>query len=163
MRGAFSRPSFWGCVAMTGAFFLDQLSKWLIMNVVMDPPRTITLAPFWDLVLAFNRGVSFSLFRQDTQMGVWILCGVSVIISLFLLFWLFKAPTKLLAIGLGLMVGGAFGNLLDRLQLGAVIDFLFFHWHQYGFPAFNLADSAITIGVGFILLDSFLESRRSSE
>lgn len=156
------KPAFWGCVAITSAFILDQLSKWFLLYVVMQPPRIFNLTPFWDIVLAFNRGVSFSLFSQDTQLGVWVLCGVALCVIAVLVFWLFRAPSVLLGVGLGLMIGGALGNLLDRLRIGAVVDFLYFHAGGYGFPAFNIADSAITIGVGLILLDSFLDSRRTT-
>ena len=156
------KPAFWGCVAITGAFALDQLSKWFLLHVIMQPPRIFSLTPFWDIVLAFNRGVSFSLFAQHTQLGVWILCGVALCVIGVLIFWLFRAPSILLGVGLGLMIGGALGNLLDRLRIGAVVDFLYFHAGGYGFPAFNIADSAITIGVGLILLDSFLDSRRTT-
>ena len=80
--------------------------------------------------------------------------AVATVVVIFLLFWLRKAENKMLALGIGLIVGGAVGNVIDRLRFGAVIDFLEFHIAGYYWPAFNVADTAITIGVGFMLIDS---------
>lgn len=155
----YQRPAFWGCVCVTLTFVLDQLSKWFLLAHVMNPPRNIPITSFFDIVMAFNRGVSFSLFSQDTRTGVLVLCAVALVIVVVLSYWMLRAPTKLLSLALGLMIGGALGNMLDRLRIGAVVDFLYFHWENHGFPAFNVADTAITIGVGLVLLDSFLEGR----
>lgn len=159
----YQRPAFWGCVTVSLSFALDQLTKWFLLAHVMNPPRNIPVTFFFDIVMAFNRGVSFSLFAQDSRTGVLVLCAVALGIVALLSYWMLRAPSKILGVALGLMIGGALGNLLDRLRIGAVVDFLYFHWDPHGFPAFNVADTAITIGVGLILLDSFLEGRNHSK
>jgi signal peptidase II len=142
-----------GLAIAAATLLVDQLAKWLIRAVVMDPPTTIPLTFFFDLVLAWNRGVSFSLFSSDWAAAPYLLCGFSLAVVLALGFWLGKAANRWVAAGLGLIIGGALGNALDRLLFGAVVDFLHFHWDIYYFPAFNLADSAITVGVGLLLID----------
>lgn len=142
-----------GLVLAVATLLFDQLSKWLIRAVVMDPPATIPLTGFFDLVLAWNRGVSFSLFSSDWVAAPYILAGFAAAVALALALWLRKAANGWVAAGLGFIIGGALGNALDRLLFGAVVDFLHFHWDIYYFPAFNLADTAITIGVGLLLID----------
>jgi len=131
----------------------DQLVKWVIRTEVMDPPRTIPVTGFFELVLAWNRGVSFSMFSSDWAGAPYLLAGFSLAVVIALSFWLARAANRWIAAGLGFVIGGALGNALDRLTLGAVVDFLHFHWDMYYFPAFNLADSAITVGVGLLLID----------
>jgi signal peptidase II len=141
-------------LALAAAVLLaDQLSKWFIRAVVMDPPRTIPVTGFFELVLAWNRGVSFSLFSSDWAAAPYLLAGFSVAVAIGLGFWLRQAASRWVAAGLGLIIGGALGNALDRLTFGAVVDFLHFHWDMHYFPAFNLADSAISVGVALLLLD----------
>lgn len=145
-----------GLIAAALATALDQLSKWWILDWVMDPPRTIAVAPFFDIVLVWNRGVSFGLFEGK---GTWPLLAVAAAIVAVLLVWLTRARRRALAIALGLVIGGALGNAVDRLVHGAVLDFLDFHAGDLHWPAFNIADSAITIGVALILLDGLFERR----
>jgi signal peptidase II len=139
---------------------LDQLSKWVIVAVVMQPPRVIPVAPFFDLVLHWNRGISFGLFSDAPEMSRWILVALALAISAALVVWLRKTDRRLLVIAIGLVIGGAVGNVVDRLSFGAVVDFLSFHAAGYYWPAFNVADSAIAVGVATILMDSLLTSPR---
>jgi signal peptidase II len=139
---------------------LDQLSKWVIVAVVMQPPRVIPVAPFFDLVLHWNRGISFGLFNDAPEMSRWILVALALAISAVLVAWLRQTDRRLLVIAIGLVIGGAVGNVIDRVRFGAVVDFLSFHAAGYYWPAFNLADSAITVGVATILMDSLLTSPR---
>jgi signal peptidase II len=132
---------------------LDQLSKWWIRVVVMDPPRDIAITPFFNLVYARNTGVSFSMFRADSQIGQWLLSGVALAIVVGLLVWMRRLKRLWPVAALGLIVGGAVGNVVDRLRLRFVFDFLDFYWNGYHFAAFNLADSAITVGVAMLLID----------
>jgi len=132
---------------------LDQLSKWLILAVVMQPPRVIEVTGFFNLVLTLNTGVSFGLLGGDATWRPWILSGLSLVIAAALLVWLRRQRHWLPALAIGLIVGGAIGNVVDRLRFGGVVDFLDFHlagWHWY---TFNLADSAISVGVVLLLAD----------
>ena len=115
----------------------------------------ISLAPFFNLVLTFNKGVSFSFLTSDSPLMPWILSGFALFICLGICFWLRSEKDRLTRIGLALILGGAVGNVIDRIRLGAVVDFLDFYIGQYHWPAFNIADSAICIGVALILIRSF--------
>lgn len=132
---------------------LDQLSKWWILAAVMQPPREIPVTPFFNLVLAWNRGVSFSLFHSGAAYAPYILSAVAVAVVAGLLWWLRRFDRLWPALGIGLVVGGALGNVVDRLRFGAVVDFLDVHAAGWHWPAFNLADSAITVGVALLVVD----------
>ena len=136
-----------------GGFFLDQATKWLVLNYVMIPPRVIPVTDFFNLVLGYNTGVSFGLFGEAPA---WILMTFTLAIAVGLLVWIKQTDNRLTAAALGLIVGGAMGNLLDRLRQGAVTDFLDFYIGGYHWPAFNLADVAIVCGVGLLLIESVL-------
>src|SRR5215475_15780881 len=134
-------------------FVLDQLSKWWIRVVVMDPPPDIPITPFFNIVYARNTGVSFSMFRADSLAGQLVLSAVALAIVLGLLIWMGRLKRRWPVVALGLIIGGALGNVADRLRLGFVFDFLDFHWNGYHFAAFNLADTGITVGVAMLLID----------
>jgi signal peptidase II len=137
---------------------LDQATKaW--MMALLDPPRVIELTGFFELVPVWNRGVSFGILSSRDGSTAWLLGGVAVAVAIGLVVWLGRAERRLLALGLGLVIGGAVGNVIDRARYGAVFDFLDFHAAGWHFPAFNLADSAITVGVGLLLLDGLLSGR----
>jgi signal peptidase II len=133
---------------------LDQLSKWWILERIMLPPRVIEITPFFNLVLTWNRGVSFGMFNTDSAFSIWVLPFIAVAIVVMLVTWLMRADRQVLGIALGSIIGGAIGNLIDRVRFGAVADFLDVHAFGYHWPAFNVADSAITIGVGVLIFDS---------
>lgn len=142
---------------------LDQLSKWAIVeNFDIITPRGISVFPGFNLILVFNRGVSFG---QLDWLNPWTLSALAVAISVALVFWLRKAETRLLAMALGIIIGGAIGNVIDRMRFGAVVDFLDVYipgtdWPHW--PAFNVADSAIVVGVGLIILDGLFAERSKS-
>ncbi|MEN8195428.1 MAG: signal peptidase II [Pseudomonadota bacterium] len=142
---------------------LDQLSKWVILkNFDMVAPRAIPVFPGFNLVLVFNKGVSFG---QMDWLGPWALSALALAISAVLVLWLRKAETRLLAMALGMIIGGAIGNVIDRLRFRAVVDFLDVYipgtdWPHW--PAFNVADSAIVVGVGLIILDGLFAERAKS-
>jgi signal peptidase II len=138
---------------------LDQLLKWWIRTVVMDPPREIEVTSFFNLVMAWNRGISFSLFRSDWAAGPYVWAGLAVVVAIALGWWLGRVRHTLAAVALGLVIGGALGNAIDRLRLGAVADFLDFHWQGWHWPAFNLADSAISIGIVFLVAPGLFAAR----
>lgn len=135
-------------------FGLDQATKWWIVESVMRPPRIIPVAPFFNLVMGWNRGVSFGMFNHDSPLNAWLFAGLALVIVVVLLFWLRKAERRLVGFAIGLIVGGALGNVVDRLRFGAVADFLDFHLGGYHWPAFNVADSGITIGAALLLADA---------
>lgn len=135
---------------------LDQLSKYAILEMVRLPERlTVPVLPVFSLTMVWNRGVSFGLFRADAELGRWLLVAFSVAVALALAVWARRVERRLTAVALGLVIGGAVGNLIDRVRFGAVVDFLDFSglWFPW---VFNVADSAITVGVALLLLDSLL-------
>lgn len=145
---------------------LDQVSKWWILDRLMMPPRVIEVTSYFNLVMTWNRGVSFGLFNNDSPYNALILSIVAMVIAGLLLIWLARARQPIMAYGLGSVIGGAVGNLIDRIRFGAVADFLDFHVWGYHWPAFNVADSAITIGVALLIVDSLfsgVEERRSDK
>ncbi|WP_340115846.1 signal peptidase II [Pelagibius sp. 7325] len=152
----------------TAVLLGDQISKWVILKVVMQPPRVIEVTGFFNLVLTYNTGVSFGMFQGDAAWKPFLLIAVNVIVSLGLLVWLRKESRAgtgagLLPVAVGLVVGGALGNAVDRLYLPGVADFLDFHLAGWHWPAFNLADSAIVCGVVLIVADGLFQPGRRSK
>ncbi len=138
---------------------LDQASKWWILADVMDPPRVIPVTPFFNIVVVWNRGVSFGILNQESAWVPWLLSALAAAICVGLFIWLRRADGRWLAGGLGLIIGGALGNVIDRVRFGAVFDFLDVHAAGYHWPAFNVADAAITVGVATLLIDSLIAGR----
>lgn len=134
---------------------VDQITKYWILYVHDLPSRfTTPVAGPFSLTMVWNKGVSFGLFRADVELVRWLLTIFSIGVAIVLAFWVRKTQRPLLGVGLGLVIGGAIGNAIDRIRFGAVVDFLDFQRLGF-FPwVFNVADSAITIGVVFLLLDS---------
>jgi signal peptidase II len=148
------------CLTIAAAIVvLDQITKWWVLTELADPPRVIPVTSFFTLVLAWNTGVSFSLF--DGTVPPYVFAAVAAAIVVGLLIWLGRVHDRAVAIGIALIIGGAVGNVIDRLQYGAVVDFLYFHAGKFYWPAFNLADSAITIGVVILIVDSLFVQRRA--
>ena len=141
----------------------DQLSKSWILGHFADPSRhdAEPLGAIFNLVLVQNRGVSFGLFNGDSAANAVIFSVLAAAVVAGLLVWLWRTRSALIATAIGLIAGGAIGNVIDRLRFGAVTDFLDFHWGEWHFPAFNLADSAITVGVGLLLIDGLLSRGES--
>lgn len=140
---------------------LDQLSKAWVLSFFGETGCAAHYRPvarFFDLVLTCNTGISFGLFNRSAIGSlVFMLAGTAIVVVL--LFWLSRVRGTLMAVALGLVIGGAVGNIVDRLRFDGVIDFLYFHVEAWGWPAFNLADSAICLGVAAILLDGMLARR----
>jgi signal peptidase II len=137
---------------------VDQASKTWIVGFFSerDGEPVAVLTPFFNLVLTGNRGMSFGLFNTNAAMNTAVFTVLAVAIVIALLVWLRRAHNPLIRVALGMIIGGAVGNVLDRLIRGAVVDFLDFHlgtWHWY---AFNVADAAICLGVVALLLDGLL-------
>jgi signal peptidase II len=141
---------------------LDQLTKWLILQNFSYGER-LNLLPVLDLTLAYNTGAAWSFLAAESGWQRWMFTGLGVLVSAVLLVWLKRLKARsqgLLACALSLILAGALGNVIDRLRLGHVIDFILAYWDEHAFPIFNVADCAITVGAGMLLLDAFLESRR---
>jgi signal peptidase II len=145
-----------GLIIALIVMILDQASKWWMLEGVgmLANPRVIEVTSYFNLVMAWNRGVSFSLFWHEAEYMPYVLSAVALGIVAFLLSWLRKADRPFLAISIGMVIGGALGNVVDRLRFGAVTDFLDFHVLGYHWPAFNVADAGISVGVALIVIDS---------
>ena len=140
---------------------IDQWSKRLIEDA-LHLAETRYLLPVFNIVRAHNRGVAFSMFAAAAGWQRWVFSALAVGVSAGLIAWLrrLERDAAMLAAALALILGGALGNVIDRLRLGYVVDFIQVHWGQHYFPAFNIADSAITIGAGVLLLDALLARGR---
>lgn len=149
-----------GLMVAVLVFGLDQLTKWAALFVLDLPEQSITVTPFFNLVMVWNRGVSFGMLNSAGAFAPWLLAGLALAVVIGLLVWLRRTEHWLIAIGLGLVIGGALGNVVDRLRYGAVVDFLDFHAAGYHWPAFNVADAAICIGAAVIVVDGLLAPRR---
>lgn len=155
-----SRKTGWALAAL--ALVLDQASKTWILESVMQPPQVIEVTPFFNLVLAWNRGVSFGMFNNQSDYGPYLLTGLAVVIIIALAVWLWRATTRLSVLALGMIIGGAIGNVVDRIQYGAVVDFLDVHAFGYHWPAFNVADSAVCVGAAILILESLFTKGETS-
>ncbi|MDP4822335.1 MAG: signal peptidase II [Aestuariivirgaceae bacterium] len=141
-------------------FGMDQLHKWWMLGPYdIASKGLVTVTPFFDLVLAWNRGVSYGWFAQHSEEGQIALVVVSLIITGILWLWLARVNRPLTAAALGLVIGGALGNALDRVVHGAVADFFLLHAWGYNWYVFNVADMAIVAGVGLLLYESHREGR----
>ena len=137
---------------------VDQASKLWIVNHVMSPPRVIEITPFLNIVMAWNPGISFGMFGQ-AGLTPWAFFVVAMAFSAALGLWMWRTTDRFLRFALAMMIGGAIGNAIDRVRWGAVADFIDIHAFGWHWPAFNVADSAITIGAVLLVLDSLF--RRS--
>jgi len=139
----------------------DQITKFWIIDKIMLPPRIITINEYFNIVLTWNNGISFGLFNNDNKINALVISSIAIVIILFLIRLLSKAETKKLNIGFGLIIGGAVGNIVDRSIYGAVMDFLDLHIGTYHWPAFNIADSSITIGAIILIADSLFSQKKN--
>ena len=150
-----------GIVAAIAALIADQASKlWLLFVFDIGHRGAVRVTPFFDLVLAWNTGISYGWFQTDSPAGATILLAIKAGAVVLLAIWMARSQTRLATIGLGLIIGGAIGNAIDRFAYGAVVDFALFHVQfagkNYSWYVFNLADVAIVAGVIALLYDSFL-------
>jgi signal peptidase II len=148
----------YGLMLAAAVFLADRGTKQWILGLREANALPIEVTPFFNLVFTWNRGITFGLFNsaEGAEWGRWILLAVTAGISIALTIWLARAKGWRLILALGLVIGGAVGNLVDRALYGAVVDFLDFHLLGYHWYVFNIADSAIVCGVGLLLLDSLL-------
>lgn len=135
---------------------LDHIAKWTA-SALLVYGQPVEVLPFFNLMLAHNTGAAFSFLSDAGGWQRWLFTAIAIGVSIFLALWLRRArDQKLLCWALALILGGALGNLIDRVLLGYVVDFISLHYAGRYFPAFNIADSAITLGAGLLILDMFL-------
>ena len=151
-----------GLVTAAVALVIDQASKYWILHDVLEDKAMIIFTPFFSLVRAWNTGVSFSMFNDWGLSGVIVLSLVAFVIIAFLVNWLRKEPSKLIQVSLGLIIGGALGNVIDRIRLGAVFDFLDFSIGTYHWPAFNAADSFICVGALIVISHGLWNTKKTA-
>jgi signal peptidase II len=150
-----------GIIVAIATLLVDQASKlWLLYVLDIGHRGTVRVTSFFDLVLAWNIGISFGLFQNDSQLAQIALMAVKALAVVALAIWMARSRTLLASLALGLIIGGAIGNAIDRFVYGAVVDFALFHvqigGNTYNWYVFNLADTAIVAGVIALLYDSFL-------
>jgi signal peptidase II len=149
-----------GVIAAIGVLVLDQASKfWLVRVFDIAHRGTVRLTPFFDLVLAWNQGISFGWFQNDGAVAQIVLMAIKAIAVVVLAVWMARSHTLFATVALGLIIGGAVGNAIDRFAYGAVVDFALLHvqigGNTFNWYVFNLADVAIVAGVAALLYDSF--------
>ena len=146
-----------GLIVALSVVVLDQLSKYWILYEFLGQNSYVPMSEIFNVVRAWNTGVSFSMLNNYGNLGVWILSALAIVIVLFLVGWLKNEKNRLVQIALGFIMGGALGNVIDRLRFGAVFDFLDFHVNDAHWPAFNLADSFICVGAALIIIHAVVE------
>jgi signal peptidase II len=156
----------WGLLAALAVLAADQASKLYLLFVYDIATRgAVRLTPFFDLVLTWNRGISYGWFQAETATAQGVLLAIKATAVAALSVWLWRAHNRITALGLGLIIGGAIGNAIDSVAYGAVMDFAFFHlqWgdSRFDWYVFNLADVAIVAGVIGLLYDSFLGAAKA--
>ena len=142
----------------------DQLAKFLVVQHVALY-SSISVLPVLDISLRYNKGAAFSFLEGASGWQRWFFTVLALGVAALILIWMGRLKARaqwLLCLSLAFILGGALGNVIDRLRLGHVIDFIVAHWHHAEFPAFNVADSSITIGAALLLFDALLESRRAA-
>jgi signal peptidase II len=152
-----------GLAIVLAVFALDQASKlWLLFGVGLAENGPFAVLPFMDIVLAWNRGISYGLFQQYSAVGRWGLVAISFVAAIWLGRWMWREPRALTVVALALIIGGALGNGVDRAVYGAVVDFVHLHWGRFSWYIFNVADAAIVVGVAALLYESFRPAAKAA-
>lgn len=150
--GAYVR---FGMTVAAAIFIADQLLKFFVLHgLELQENERLVVTPFLDLVLTYNRGISYGLLQQDGELGRWFLTAVKLGAAVLFAVWMAKAQSRLVAVALGFLIGGALGNAMDRIVYGAVVDFVSLHAFGWRWYVFNLADAAIVAGVVGLLYDA---------
>lgn len=146
-------------IALAAAIVVvDQVTKAAVQSA-LKPGEAIAILPILSIVLAFNTGAAFSFLAGGDGWQRWLFSGIAIAAAVFILWLIRQGGGRVYLAGLALILGGAIGNLVDRLLLGHVVDFILVHWRDWSYPAFNVADSAITIGAILLVVDSFRHRR----
>jgi signal peptidase II len=142
-------------VTVVAVIILDQLTKWFFYDyLVTEGRRFVEVLSFFNLVTVWNYGVSFGMFNSGSAASAWIFALLALGIVALLVYWLWRSARIVPVLALSLVIGGALGNVIDRFRFGAVFDFLDFHAFGWHWPAFNIADAGITVGVAVLFVDS---------
>lgn len=145
-----------GLAVVLVVFLADQVLKlWLLFGLRLAETGPYDPLPFMQIVLAWNRGISYGLFQQGTDIGRWALVVISFVAAVWLWRWMWRESRPLSVVSLALIIGGALGNGVDRTVYGAVVDFVHLHWGSFSWYIFNIADAAIVVGVLGLLYESF--------
>jgi signal peptidase II len=142
-----------------GIVLVDQIAKWLVVGRFRFGERLPVIDGLFDLVLAYNSGAAFSFLSDASGWQRYLFVGLALVVSVALVLFLRRPGSAQLHLGLALILGGAIGNVIDRVLIGQVVDFLLVYHGTWSWPAFNVADSAITVGAGLLILDSFGQRR----
>ncbi len=153
-----------GFLLALGVFILDRVSKYWVVDVIgLEKNGPLDLLSFFELRFVENTGISLGLFQMDGDLGKYFLIAVTGAVSIVVAVWLWRATTGLLRAGLGLVLGGALGNIWDRFEYGGVADFLHFYLGDWSFYIFNVADAAITTGILLLLWDALLLTQKKNK
>jgi len=154
------RRSTVGVYALAFIGLIDQISKWFILDRMRDVQSTIPVTGFLNFVLVWNRGVTFGFLSRSQQHYMpYLLVAVAALVLFLLGRWLWRTESLIVALALGAIMGGAIGNVIDRLRYHAVVDFLDFYYRDYHWYAFNIADAAIVTGVALLLIDGMVRGK----
>ncbi|MBV8060430.1 MAG: signal peptidase II [Alphaproteobacteria bacterium] len=138
---------------------VDQLSKWWVVNKTLAETSKVEVTSYFNIILMHNRGMTFGLLNNINHAYMpFVMVGIAVAVIALLTRWLLRTNSKLVTAALGLIMGGAIGNIFDRVRFGAVIDFLDFYYGNYHWYTFNVADAAIVAGVGLLTIDSLVRA-----
>ena len=148
-------PLWWRWLLVAAVVIALDLATKAMIVARFQEGESLPVTGFMSLVLAYNTGAAFSFLAGATGWQRWLFAGIAVVASAVLVYLIRRGGSRMLLLGLALILGGALGNLWDRVVLGHVTDFLLFHYRGWSWPAFNVADSAITVGAGLLILDSF--------
>jgi signal peptidase II len=162
-QGVSGLPAFrrLGVIVAVATFLSDQASKlWLLLvsDIIDRGPFSVT--PFFQLTVVWNRGISYGMFQQHSDLGRWLLIALSIAAAIWLGWMMWRAESRMGAASLGLIIGGALGNAVDRAAYGAVFDFAHFYIGEWSWYVFNVADAAIVVGVAGLLYDTFRGEQR---
>lgn len=149
--------SFGGLLIALATFLIDQVFKiWMLFGYRLTTSERIEVTSFFDVVLTWNKGVSYGLFEQNSNLGQFLLGGFKILAAIALIYWMARVKNRLTAAALGLITGGALGNALDRFWHGGVADFFSLHYQGFYWYIFNIADIAIVFGVALLIIESFV-------
>lgn len=144
-------------------FHFEDIINWFMGPVEKLPPLSLNITPFLNVVMVWNEGISFGMVQSDSQTMTWALTGVALAIIFGFLIWLLKTTSVIQGIAISMVIGGALGNVMDRMRFGAVIDFIDVHVAGMHWPAFNVADAAICVGMIILIIHSFVSDKKTSK